>query len=76
MKISKKNSFISQETELYIRVTDILKFYEVLLQRFLLSLKHSHYAYIPSDMHKTLRTLGSDKEQISFYEKVSGKLIF
>ena len=76
MKISKKNSFISQETELYIRVTDILKFYEVLLQRFVLSLKHSYYAYIPSYMHKTLPTLGSDKEQISFYEKVSGKLIF
>ena len=30
---------------------------------FVLSLKNSHYAYIPPDMHKTLPTLGNEKEQ-------------
>ena len=30
---------------------------------FVLSLKNSHYAYIPLYMHKTLPTLGNEKEQ-------------
>ena len=38
----------------------------------------SHYAYIPPYMHKTLPTLGYEKEQLQtkFQEKSSGKLIF
>ena len=28
-----------------------------------LSLKNSHYAYIPPYMHKTLPTLGNEREQ-------------
>ena len=45
---------------------------------FVLSLKNSHYAYIPPYMHKTLPTLGNVKEQlqIKFYEKSLGELIF
>ena len=45
---------------LYIWATDILKF------------------YIPPCMHKTIPTLGNEKEQqqIKFYEKLSGELIF
>ena len=65
---AKKNTFISQQTYLSIQVTDILKFYEVLLCTyckglFFLSLKNSHYAYIPLYKHKTLPTLGNGKEQ-------------
>ena len=61
--------------------TDILKFYEVflyILQRFVLSLKNSHYDYIPLYKHKTLPTLGNEKEQqqTKFYKKLSGELIF
>ena len=43
-----------------------------------MSLKNSHYAYISWYMHKTLPTLGNEKEQqqIKFYEKSSGELIF
>ena len=43
-----------------------------------MSLKNSHYAYIPLYMHKTLPTLGNEKEQyqIKFYEKSLGELIF
>ena len=49
-----------------------------ILQRFVFSLKHSHYAYIPPYMHKTLPTLGKEKKQkqIEFYKKLSGELIF
>ena len=43
-----------------------------ILLRFILSLKNSHYAYIPY-MHKTLSTLGNKKEQ---YKKSLSKLIF
>ena len=62
-------------------VTDILKFDEVLfctLSRFVLSLKNSYYAYIPSYMNKRLSTLGNEKEQqqIKFYEKLSGRVDF
>ena len=43
-----------------------------------MSLKNSFYAYISPDMNKTLPTLGNEKEQqqIKFYEKWSGELIF
>ena len=61
-----KKPFISQHTYLYVRVTDIPKFYEVLFCTFctgLSSLKNSHYAYIPPYMHKILPTLGNEKEQ-------------
>ena len=34
-----------------------------ILYRFVLSLKNSHYAYIPPYMHKILPTLGNEKEQ-------------
>ena len=56
-----KKTFLLQQTYLYIQATDILKFYEVLFctycKGFFLSLKNSHYAYIPPYMHKTLTTL-------------------
>ena len=47
-------------------------------KRFVLSLNYSHYAYIPPYMHKTFSTLENEKEQqqIKFYEKLSGELIF
>ena len=40
--------------------------------------KNSHYAYIPPYMHKTLPTLGNEKEQyqIKFYKNSSEELIF
>ena len=40
--------------------------------------KQSLCLYIPPYMHKTLPTLGNDKkqQQIKFYEKLLGKLIF
>ena len=63
-KLEKKNHFNAKY--LYIRVTDILKFYEVLFYTYckgLLSLKNSHYAYIPPYIHKTIETLGNEKEQ-------------
>ena len=43
-----------------------------------MSLRNSHYAYIPAHMHKTLPTLGNEKEQqqIKFYEKSLGEFIF
>ena len=63
----KKNTFISQQTYLYMQVTGISKFYEVLLCAYCKGLfcllKNSHYAYIPPYMHKTLPTLGNEKEQ-------------
>ena len=39
---------------------------------------HSHYAYIPPYVHKTLPTLEIEKEQqqIKLYKKLSGELIF
>ena len=65
--INLKETFIAQQTYLYIQVTDILKFYEVLFctyfSQFVLFLKNSHLAYIPPYMHKTLPTLGNEKEQ-------------
>ena len=63
----KRNLFISQQTYQHIIVTDILKLYKdflsYILLRSVLSLKNSHYAYIPPFMHKTLPTLGNVKEQ-------------
>ena len=43
-----------------------------------MSLKNSHYAYIPLHMHKALKTLGNEKDQqkIKYYKKSSGELIF
>ena len=51
-----------------------------ILERFVLSLKNTHYAYILPHMYKALtkhKALGNEKEQqqIKFYEKSSGKLI-
>ena len=37
-----------------------------ILLRFVLSLKSSNYAFIPPYMHKTLPTLGNEKEQLNF----------
>ena len=77
-----KKTFTSQQTYLYIRVTDILKFHEVLFCTYckglLCLLKNSHYAYSPPYLHKTLPTLGNEKQQqqIKFQEKSSGELIF
>ena len=72
MKTSKKNT--SQQTDLYTPVTDILMFYEVLLQ----IANCTYYAYTPPYIHKTLPTLGNKKEQkqTEFYKKSSGNLIF
>ena len=63
MNTSKKKN-ISQQIDLYIRVTDILTFQSFILyilQRFILSLKHNHYAYTSPYMHKTLQTLENEK---------------
>ena len=58
---------MSQQTYRYIRVTDILKFFEVLFCTYckglLCLLKNSCYAFIPPHMHKTLPTLENEKEQ-------------
>ena len=65
----RKKIFISKQTYLHIPVTDILKCYEVLFFTnckglgFFLSLKNSHYAYIPPYMHKIVPTLGNKIEQ-------------
>ena len=59
-------SFLSKSCHI-MRVTDILKFYKILLctycKGFFLSIKNSHYAYIPPHKHKKLPTLGNEKEQ-------------
>ena len=57
MKTSKK-TLISQQTYLYLRIRDILKFYEVL---FCTYCKGLYYAYIPP--HETLPALGNQKKQ-------------
>ena len=65
--IKKKYSF--QNKHLHIQITDILKFYVVLLFTnckglgFFLSSKNSHYAYIHPYMHKILPILGNKIEQ-------------
>ena len=56
-----------------------MKFYFVhIVVKVFLSLKNSHYAFIPLYMHKMLPALGNEKEQqqIKFYEKWLGELIF
>ena len=57
--IEKKPPFYKKHI-LYMQVTDILKFYEVLFciyfKGLFLSLKSSHYVYICPYMHKTLET--------------------
>ena len=63
--VEKKNHLITN-----ISIYTGHRYFEVLwsfilyiLWRFVLSLKNSHYAYIPPYMHKTLPTLGNEKEQ-------------
>ena len=60
-----KKTFVSQQAYLYLPVTDLLKFSEVLFCTYCKGLFYlnSHYAYIPPYMHKTLPTLGNEKEQ-------------
>ena len=62
-----EKKIISQQTYLYIQITDISKFYELLFcthcKRLFCLKKNSHYAYTPPYMHKTLPTLGNEKEQ-------------
>ena len=55
-----------------------MKFYFVHIVKVCFVFKNSYYAYIPPYMNKTLPTLGNEKEQqqIKFYEKMSGELIF
>ena len=55
-----------------------MKFYFVHVLKLFLSLKKNHYAYTHPYMHKTFSTLGNEKQQqqIKFYEKPSGELIF
>ena len=68
MKTSKKK-YSFQNKHLHIQITDILKFYVVLLFTnckglgFFLSSKNSHYAYIHPYMHKILPILGNKIEQ-------------
>ena len=65
MKTPKKK-FISQQTYLYRSQTfwSFMKFYFVhILKVCFVFKKNSHYAYIPLYMHKTLPTLGNEKEQ-------------
>ena len=73
MTTSKKSIHFTTDISIYMSH----KHFEVLwsfilhiLQRSVLSLKNSHYAYIPPYMHKTLLTLGNEKEQwqIKFYK--------
>ena len=59
-------TFISQQTYLFVWVTDILKFmkfYFVHILKICFVFKGSHYAYIPLYMHKTLLIFGNEKEQ-------------
>ena len=76
-----KKTVTSLQIYLYIRSQafwSFMKFYFVHIVKVSLSLKNSYYAYIPPYMNKTLPTLGNEKEQqqIKFYEKMSGELIF
>ena len=77
----KKQSFHHKHIYIYTghRHFEVLWSYILnIVQRFALSLKNSHYAYISPYMHKTTPTLRNEKEQqqIIFYEKSSGELIF
>ena len=70
----RKKTFISQQTYLYIYGSQtfwsFMKFYFVHIVKVCFVFKNSHYAYIPPYMHKTLPTLGNEKEQsqIKFYK--------
>ena len=80
MKTLKKNIYFLTNISIY-RVTDTLKFYEVSFFTYckgFFVFKNSCHAYVPPYMNKTLQTLGNEKEQqqIEFYEKLSGELIF
>ena len=59
-------------------ICSFMKFYFVHIVKVCFVLKNSYYSYIPMYINKTLLTLGNKKEQqqIKFYEKLSGKLIF
>ena len=57
-----EKKFISQQTYLtYHRHFEVL--FCAYCKGLFLSLKNSHYAYIPLYMHKTFSTLGNEKEQ-------------
>ena len=64
----RKKTFISQQY-IYIYILGhrhfkvLWIFILYILHRFVLSLKNSHYGYIPLYIHKTLPTLGNEKEQ-------------
>ena len=55
-----------------------MKFYFGHIVKICFVFKNIHYIHITLYMHRTLPTLGNEKEQqqINFYEKSSGKLIF
>ena len=77
MKTLKKNPFVSQHTCQYVRVTDILKFYEVLFCTYykgLFCLEKTVIMIIFLRMHKTFPTLGNEKEQqqSKFYKNSLG----
>ena len=67
--IEKKHIHFTTQTSICmgVWVTDILKFYEVVFYTYctgyVLSLKNSHYPYIPPYMHKTFPAIGNEKEQ-------------
>ena len=65
-KCWKKNIHFTTNVSIYTchRHFEVLwSFILYILWRFLLSLRNSPYAYIPLYMHKTLPTLGIEKEQ-------------
>ena len=55
-----------------------MKFYYVHTVKVCFVFKNSHYDYIPMYMHKSLPTLGNEKEQqqIKFYEKIVRRVDF
>ena len=64
--VKEKNIYFTRNISIYTghrHFEVLLSFILYILQRFVLSLKNSHYAYIPLYMHKTLPTLGNEKEQ-------------
>ena len=76
----KKKHLFHNSRYLYIRVTDILKFYEVLFCTYckgLFCLKkqswrlYSSVVYIPPYMHKTLSTLGNVKSNFAKIRRAS-----
>ena len=55
-----------------------MKLYSAHIAEVCFVFKNSNYAYIPPYMHKTLPTLGNEKEQweMKFFEKLFSELIF